>query len=215
MNLNHIAKKPFFDLFYSKPIMPALLRAAIYDASTLNSDGSVRGPQATATLKNQLAIAKSKELKSAISEVKKIKTNGNHITHMLSVSDLIQLGGYAAVEYCGGPSMVFRMGREDVHGEADVVHHEPETFYNSLNISRLARMNLPAEDFVALVGGTQTLGFKGELKKGHQSRWTMNPYVFDNTYFQQLLLGHDSKYFSTEHDHKLVHQHRKWVEAYA
>jgi hypothetical protein len=45
-------------------------------------------------------------------------------------------------------------------------------------------MNLPAEDFVALVGGTQTLGFKGELKKGHQSRWTMNPYVFDNTYFQ-------------------------------
>lgn len=43
----------------------------------------------------------------------------------------------------------------------------------------------------------------------------MNPYVFDNTYFQQLLLGHDSKYFSTEHDHKLVHQHRKWVEAYA
>ena len=93
MNLNHIAKKPFFDLFYSKPIM-------------------------------------------------------------LSVSDLIQLGGYAAVEYCGGPSMVFRMGREDVHGEADVVHHEPETFYNSLNISRLSRMNLPAEDFVALVGGT-------------------------------------------------------------
>ena len=154
MNLNHIAKKPFFDLFYSKPIMPALLRAAIYDATTLNADGSVRGPQATATLKNQLAIAKSKEVKSAINEVKKIKTNGNHITHMLSVADLIQLGGYAAVEYCGGPSMVFRMGREDVHGEADVVHHEPETFYNSLNISRLSRMNLPAEDFVALVGGT-------------------------------------------------------------
>jgi hypothetical protein len=44
MNLNHIAKKPFFDLFYSKPIMPALLRAAIYDAATLNADGSVRGP---------------------------------------------------------------------------------------------------------------------------------------------------------------------------
>lgn len=107
------------------------------------------------------------------------------------------------------------MGREEVHGEADVVHHDPETFYNSLNIARLSRMNLPAEDFVALVGGSQTLGFRGEGKKGHQSRWTMNPYVFDNTYFQQLLLGHDSKYFSTEHDHKLVHEHRHWVEAYA
>jgi catalase (peroxidase I) len=26
---------------------------------------------------------------------------------------LIQLGGYAAVEYCGGPTMIFRMGRVD------------------------------------------------------------------------------------------------------
>ena len=50
--------------------------------------------------------------------------------------------------------MVFRMGRDVVHGEADVVHHEAETFYNSLNIARLAKLNLPAEDFVALVGGT-------------------------------------------------------------
>ena len=32
---------------------------------------------------------------------------------MLSYADLIQLGGYAAVEYAGGPSMVFRMGRQD------------------------------------------------------------------------------------------------------
>lgn len=103
---------------------------------------------------------------------------------MLSISDLIQLGGYAAVEYCGGPSMIFRMGREVVHGEADAVQHEHETFYNSLNIARLSKLNLAPEDFVALVGGTQTIGFKGELKKGAQSRWTMNPYVFDNTYFQ-------------------------------
>ena len=52
MNLNHIAKKPFFDLFYAKPVMPALLRAAIYDATALNADGTVRGPHGTATLKN-------------------------------------------------------------------------------------------------------------------------------------------------------------------
>ena len=32
---------------------------------------------------------------------------------MLSYADIIQLGGYAAVEYTGGPSMVFRMGRKD------------------------------------------------------------------------------------------------------
>ena len=35
MNLNHIAKKPFLDKFYRKPIMGQLLRAALYDAGTV------------------------------------------------------------------------------------------------------------------------------------------------------------------------------------
>jgi len=39
--------------------------------------------------------------------VKEVKEEGNHITEMLSYSDIIQLGGYTAVEYCGGPSMIF------------------------------------------------------------------------------------------------------------
>jgi catalase (peroxidase I) len=42
---------------------------------------------------------------------------------MLSYADLIQLGGYAAVEYTGGPVMLFRMGRKDADPEHD---HTPE-----------------------------------------------------------------------------------------
>jgi hypothetical protein len=42
MNLNHIAKKPFFDLFYRTPCMPVMLRAAFYDALILNADGTHR-----------------------------------------------------------------------------------------------------------------------------------------------------------------------------
>jgi hypothetical protein len=34
MNLNHIAKKPFYDLFYKTPCMALLLRAAYHDSST-------------------------------------------------------------------------------------------------------------------------------------------------------------------------------------
>ena len=34
MNLNHIAKKPFIDVFYRKPLMPHLLRAAMFDATS-------------------------------------------------------------------------------------------------------------------------------------------------------------------------------------
>ena len=55
----------------------------------------------------------------AITEVNEIQRGGNHLTEMLSRSDLLQLGGYAAVEYCGGPSMVFKMGRNDVLSEGD------------------------------------------------------------------------------------------------
>ena len=57
----------------------------------------------------------------AAKQVEEIKRHGNHVTAMLSRADLIQLGGYAAVEYCGGPSMIFRMGRTDVKSEADSI----------------------------------------------------------------------------------------------
>lgn len=42
MNLNHIAKKPFFDLFYRTPCMPAMMRAALYDATLVQADGKPR-----------------------------------------------------------------------------------------------------------------------------------------------------------------------------
>ena len=45
----------------------------------------------------------------------------------------------------------------------------------------------------------------------------MNPYVFDNTYYKELLLKDQSKYFKTEADLKLLQnsQLKNWVEAYA
>ena len=54
-------------------------------------------------------------------QVAEIQKTGNHITDILSMADLIQLGGYAAVEYCGGPAMIFNMGRESVESEGDAI----------------------------------------------------------------------------------------------
>jgi len=42
MNLNHIAKKPFFDLFYRTPCMPGMMRAALYDATLRTAAGQPR-----------------------------------------------------------------------------------------------------------------------------------------------------------------------------
>ena len=64
-------------------------------------------------------------------------------------------------------------------------------------------MGLSAEEYVALMG-SYTLGFANDDNKLRKGRWTMNPYVFDNTYFQEVLLGHESKYLKTEADIKLL-----------
>lgn len=69
------------------------------------------GSRGVLRFKQELAKPENKGLDFAIDQIEDIKNEGNHITALLSYPDLIQLGGYAAVEYCGGPSMIFRMGR--------------------------------------------------------------------------------------------------------
>ena len=154
-------------------------------------------------LKNQQTIASSKQIEFAVKQVEEIKKSGNHVTAMLSQADLIQLGGYAAVEYCGGPSMIFQMGRTDVTSEADTIEHAAEANGSSLVVQGIAQSNLDPEEFVALMGAN-TIGFIGNDKKGPHTRWCMNPFVFDNTYFQELLLKDQSKYFKGESDLKLL-----------
>lgn len=118
--------------------------------------------------------------------IKKVKENGNHVTELLSYSDIIQLAGYTAVEYCGGPSMIFRMGRQDVETEGEASNAlaiVPDSQHeNAVIVKKLNMMGLTPEEYVALMG-SQTLGFASDENKGKTGRWCMNPYVFDNTYF--------------------------------
>jgi len=71
------------------------------------------GSRALLKYSKQLTKPENKGLQYAIDQIEDIKHDGNHITALLSYADLIQLGGYAAVEYTGGPSLIFRMGRID------------------------------------------------------------------------------------------------------
>jgi cytochrome c peroxidase len=103
---------------------------------------------------------------------------------MLSLSDLLQLGGYTAVEYCGGPSMIFRMGRKDIEteGEASNALALTGSHENAVMVQKFDTMGLLPEEYVAIMG-SYTLGFASDENKGKTGRWTMNPYVFDNSYF--------------------------------
>jgi hypothetical protein len=116
----------------SESVNLAILRVRSATNSFCDYYDHYRGASATVNLQNQLAIAQSKDLSFAVKQVEEIANTGNHITAMLSTADLIQLGGYAAVEYCGGPAMIFNMGRKDIGSEGDVIQHSPETHAGSL-----------------------------------------------------------------------------------
>ena len=81
--------------------------------------------------------------------------------------------------------MIFRMGRKDIEteGEAsDALAITDASHENAVMERKFNMMGLSAPEFVALMG-SYTLGFASDDNKGKKGRWTMNPYVFDNSYF--------------------------------
>lgn len=205
MNLNHIAKKPFFDLFYRSPCMALILRTAFHDAGTFCKDSLTGGPRGTIRFPSVMKRPESAGLQFAIDQIEDIKTDGNHITALLSYADLIQLGGYAAVEYTGGPAMLFKMGRID--GEEHELTPEnrlPDPHEAKSNIlGKMLRLGYTKRDFVAIMG-SHTIGFAHMERSGFQGRWTQNPHVFDNSYFKEVLLGDKSKYLKTPGEWMLI-----------
>ena len=60
----------------------------------------------------------------------------------------------------------------------------------------MQRLGFTKQEFVALMG-SHTIGFANTEATGPQNRWTMNPHVFDNSYFKEVLLGDKSKYYKS------------------
>lgn len=89
MNLNHIAIKPFFDLFYRSPCMGLMLRAALTDGGTFSEISSEGGARGTLRFKAELRRPQNAGLDFAITQINDIKKDGNHITNMLSYADII------------------------------------------------------------------------------------------------------------------------------
>lgn len=114
---------------------------------------------------------------------------------------------------------MFKMGRKDIATEAEAsnaVAVQNESHENAVQVAKFDMMGLSSEEYVALMG-SYTLGFANDENTTKNGRWSMNPYVFDNTYFQEVLLGQDSRYLKTDADLRLLHdtQCREWVEKYA
>ena len=94
--------------------------------------------------------------------------------------------GIVAIEAMGGPSVPFKIGREDApNGQfCPAVGRLPDAARRVPLAS--FRMALTTGGIVAL-SGAHTLGHCHESRSGYDGPWTHKPYKFDNSYFRLLL----------------------------
>ena len=66
MNLNHIAKKPFWDLFYKTPCMSQMVKLAFNDAIRYNASSKAGGANASIRFERALDRPENTGLKFAM-----------------------------------------------------------------------------------------------------------------------------------------------------
>lgn len=184
--------------------MPQLLRIALSDALSFNPNRKIGGAKANFNFSKFRKLKANAGLNSAFKEIKDLKENGNHITEMLSLADLTQLAGASAIEYAGGPYIELRIGRVDEH-EDNHIPEDTQLPHPDMDINDIRKYNslgLTNEEIVALFG-MRTLGFLSNKDEHKEKRWTRNPWVFDNNYYEELL-DKSSPYIKTPSDIALV-----------
>ena len=217
MNIRSIARKPFFDFMFLNPLMPQLLRVAMSDALTYSPNIESSGPRAHFNFGKFRKLKVNTGLTKAYKAIKEIKEEGNHITERLSISDLIQIGGASAIEYAGGPYIELKVGRVDIEDEhlAAEATAFPELEMTSEEI-RAKYSELFTDEFIVALFGYRTLGFVSSKDSNKEERWTRNPWIFDNNYFEELL-DSNSPYTKSSSDLALLNddKFRHWVETFA
>jgi catalase (peroxidase I) len=217
MNIRSLARKPFYDFMFLNPMMPQLLRVAISDSLTFTPNVETSGPRGHFNFSKFRKLSQNSGLTKGFKMIKEIKEEGNHITERLSISDLIQIGGAAAVEYTGGPYIELKVGRVDIEDEHLAADH---TNYPTLDMTtehiRAKYSNFLSDEEIVAMFGHRTLGFVSNKDSNKDERWTRNPWVFDNNYFEELL-DNRSPYVKTSSDISLLNddKFRNWVETFA
>ena len=218
MNIRSIGRKAFFDIYFSNPIMPQMLRIAMSDALSFNPSVETSGPRAHFNFSKFRKLKENSGLNKTFKVIKEIKTDGNHITEKLSISDLIQLGGAAAVEYCGGPYIEIKVGREDIEDEHHAAEETnfPHPDMDAADIKSKYHGLGFSDDLIVALFGYRTMGFLCNKDTHKEVRWSRNPWSFDNNYFEEIL-DKNSPYLKTPSDVALIKddQFRLWVEGYA
>ncbi|KAJ9456302.1 putative heme-binding peroxidase [Diplonema papillatum] len=108
----------------------------------------------------------------------------------ISWPDLIALAGCVSVEDMGGPRVAFTYGREEGKLDVDLPQLLPRCPNPSKGLNHVKnvfyRMGFSRSELVALMGA-HTVGGVHRYFSGANGRWTEKPFLFDNSYFLELL----------------------------
>ncbi len=65
--------------------------------------------------------------------------------------------------------------------------------------------------------GARTIGMARMEGEGVEGRWMKNPYVFDNSYFKEVMMNKSGRYLRLESDEELARDEglRKYAEKFA
>jgi L-ascorbate peroxidase len=159
---------------------PAQLRLAFHDAGTYDVRTHSGGAHGAIHLLGELSRSEN----SAMAVCVDLLAQAKAAYPSLSWADLVALGGTAAVEACGGPTMRIGLGRVDA-AEPAPEHRLPASDDGPAQLRALfSRLGLGSRELVAL-SGAHTLGHAGGRP------FTREPYTFSNSYFQTLLEAAD------------------------
>ena len=109
-----------------------------------------------------------------------------------------------------------KIGRKDHRKNAEFPEEYLIPVFNDSEATikaKFERMGFTEQEMVALLG-QYTIGFS-HVSQYKDQRWTLNPYVFDNTYYQEVLLGENSKYLKTNNERMLLNSYKEQCEEYA
>ncbi|CAM9503270.1 unnamed protein product [Heterosigma akashiwo] len=204
------------NMYRETPCMPIMVRLAWHDAGTYDAHTDTGGPTASIRFAPEKDHGANAGLGWAMDKLEPIKAAHPAISY----ADLYQLASVVAVEFAGGPSIPFRLGRKDAASPkgctpdgrlpdaAQGANHQRDIFY---------RMGFTDKEIVVL-SGAHTLGRAHPDRSGFDGAWTQEPLMFDNTYFQELLKKTaDPTLLKLTSDLCLLEEPsmRRWVEVYA
>jgi adenylate cyclase len=163
---------------------PKYIRLAFHDAGNFDKLNHTGGLNASILF--ELDREENAGLEPIITKIKNFKESLGEFE--ISFADLIALFAAESLSKLGGPFVLVEMGRKDSNQAGEKMKINSTEFTISDLIQKFSEMGFTEKELVAL-SGAHTVGYNSKKP------FTQTPYVFDNSYFKELINSKENDQF--------------------